>query len=134
MRSTATTVPAYLDELPADRREAIETVRGLIRAAVPEAVEDMQYGMPCYSMGPLLFSLASQKGYMALYVTDATVVDAHRDRLGKLNCGKGCIRFKKLADLPLDAINDILTESTARRRAGKTGADGKACDERPSCK
>jgi uncharacterized protein YdhG (YjbR/CyaY superfamily) len=116
MQSKATTVKDYLDELPEDRRKALSKLRTLIRKTAPAAAEGMQYGMINYMMGNMLCGLASQKGYMALYVCDTAVVDAHRSRLGKLNCGKGCIRFKSLDDLPLDVVADILAEVFQRRK------------------
>lgn len=117
MQSKAKTVKEYLDELPEDRRKALSKVRALIRKTAPEAVEVMQYGMIGYNQGPVLFGLGSQKWYMALYVCDTKAVDAHRQRLGKLNCGKGCIRFRQLQDLPLDAVKDILIDSLRRRKS-----------------
>jgi uncharacterized protein YdhG (YjbR/CyaY superfamily) len=119
MQSKAATAKAYLDELPEDRRKALSKLRTLIRKTAPDAVEEMQYGMIVYTMGSVLFGLASQKGYMALYA-DTVVVEAHRHRLGKLNCGKSCIRFRNLDELPLDAVTDILAESFQRRKAGAT--------------
>jgi uncharacterized protein YdhG (YjbR/CyaY superfamily) len=123
MQSKATTVKGYLDELPEDRRKALSKLRTLIRKVAPDADEGMQYGMIGYSMGEPLFHLASQKGYMALYVGGGELLDSYRVRLGKLNCGKGCIRFRKLDDLPVDVVSDILTEIVRRRKAG----EGTAC-------
>ncbi len=117
MQSNATTVAEYLEELPADRQAALKKVRSLIRKAVPQAKESMQYGMAAYDLNGLICSLASQKNYMALYVCEPEVVDAHRAALGKLNCGKGCIRFRNLEELPLDAVADILKEAGSKRRA-----------------
>jgi hypothetical protein len=77
----------------------------------------MQFGMIGYTLGTMLFGLGSQKNYMALYVCDTEAVDLHRERLGKLNCGKGCIRFRSLDELPLDAVTDILAEALRRRKA-----------------
>ena len=117
MKSIATTVPDYLAELPEDRRAALATIRDMIRTAAPDAVEDMQYGMASYAQGALLFALASQKHHMSLYICDSEAVDAHRQQLGTLNCGKGCIRFKSLDQLPLDVVSDILCAATRRREA-----------------
>ena len=115
MKSDASTVPEYLAELPPDRQAALKKVRSVIRKAVPNAKESMQYGMPGYELNGLVCALASQKNYMALYVCEPEIVDAHRDALGKLNCGKGCIRFRTIEELPLDAISDILQEAAAKR-------------------
>ena len=74
----------------------------------------MKYGMPCYEG---LCAFASQKQAMSFYA-DPPVVEAHRAQLGKLNCGKCCIRFRKLADLPLDVVASILKDTLARRKMG----------------
>jgi len=110
MQSKATSAKEYLAELPEDRRAALTKIRALVRKTAPAAKEGIQYGMIAYTIGELLCGLASQKQYMAVYCC-SEVVDKHRSRLGKLNCGKGCIRFRKLEDLPLDAVSDILAET-----------------------
>ncbi|MGJ8642056.1 MAG: hypothetical protein ACSHX9_01500 [Luteolibacter sp.] len=39
-------------------------------------------------------------------------------QLGKLNCGKCCIRFKRLEDLPLDVIEGIFIQTVELRGQG----------------
>jgi hypothetical protein len=51
---------------------------------------------------------------MALYCA-GNVVNAHRKELGKLSCGKGCIRFRKLDELPLDVVAGMLRKSARKR-------------------
>ena len=49
MQSSAKTVQEYLKEMPADRREAINAVRGVILANLPKGYEEcMSYGMIGY--------------------------------------------------------------------------------------
>lgn len=84
MQSKATTVAAYLAELPEDRRAAITAVRKVILKNLDkDYAEAMQYGMIGYAVPhsvfppgyhcdpkqPLPFAaLASQKNYMSLYL------------------------------------------------------------------
>ena len=84
MQSSAKTVQEYLKELPADRREAIDAVRGVILANLPKGYEEcMSYGMigyvvphsiypkgyQCNPKLPLPFvNLGSQKNHMALHL------------------------------------------------------------------
>ena len=117
MKSAATSVPEYLAEQPADRQKALTKLRSLIRKVAPDAKESMQYGMAAYELNGMLCGLASQKNYMAFYVCEPEIVDAHRAALGKLNCGKGCIRFRKIEELPLEAITAILQDARAKRHA-----------------
>jgi uncharacterized protein YdhG (YjbR/CyaY superfamily) len=116
MNSQATSVPDYLAELPDDRRTALTKLRSVLRKAAPDAKEAMAHGMPSYELNGMLYALASQKNHMALYVCEPEIVDAHREALGKLNSGKGCIRFRRLEELPVDAIAAIVREAHAKRR------------------
>ena len=59
----------------------------------------------------------AQKQNMALYA-EPVVVDQYRKQLGKLNCGKSCIRFRHLDDLPLDVVEKILRDTVALRKKG----------------
>ncbi|MDH3306112.1 MAG: DUF1801 domain-containing protein [Acidimicrobiia bacterium] len=123
--STATTPAEYLAELPADRREALEAVREVILASLPNGyVETMGFGMiayvvplstypDTYNKQPLMYAaLASQKNHMAVYLSAIYSSDDARRRFeeeyletGKrYDCGKSCVRFKKLDDLPLGVI------------------------------
>jgi uncharacterized protein YdhG (YjbR/CyaY superfamily) len=115
MTSKATTIDQYLKELPAERRSALSEVRSLIHRVAPHTPEAMQYGLP--SFGDLC-ALASQKNYMALYVCESDLLKSYLPDLGKVSCGKGCIRFKRLADLNLIAVESLLRDILKLRKLG----------------
>jgi hypothetical protein len=64
--------------------------------------------------------LASQKRYISLYVCVVKggkyLAEIYGKRLGKANCGKACIRFKKVDDLDLDVVAELLAEAGALAR------------------
>lgn len=139
MQSKATTVAQYLAELPADRRAAIAAVRDtILKNLDSEFEEGMQYGMigyyvphrvfptgyHCDPRQPLPFvCLASQKNHMSLYLSclycgDSTASwfqQAWTKSGKKLDMGKSCIRFKKLDDLALDVVAELLRRTTAQQ-------------------
>ena len=134
MQSKASTVKEYLANLPADRREAIEAVRAVILKNLDSKYEEgMQYGMigyyvphsiypagyHCNSRQPLPYaSLAAQKNHYGLYLCAVYADNACDNERGdggwfrqawqssgkKLDMGKGCVRFRKLDDVPLDVV------------------------------
>ena len=138
MQSKATTVQQYLDELPADRRSAIKTVRAIILKNLdPIFKEGMQYGMigyyvphsvyppgyHCDPKQPLPFiCLASQKNYMSVYLgcIDGQAENENWFRAAwartgrKLDMGKACLRFRKTEDLALDLIGEAIRRMPAR--------------------
>jgi uncharacterized protein YdhG (YjbR/CyaY superfamily) len=78
----------------------------------------MRYGMPGYEMGELLCAIAAQKQHYSLYVMDPELVGRFRPQLGKLSVGKGCIRFRKIEDAPLQLLSQIISEAARRRSRG----------------
>ena len=133
MRSDAATVDDYLAGLPDERREAISTVRAVVRDNLPAGlVETMNWGMITYEIPlsivpdtyngqPLAYAaLASQKNYMSVYLMAIYGSDDLRARFEadyaasgkKMDMGKSCVRFKKVDDLPLDVIGRAIKACT----------------------
>ena len=131
-RSEATSVEEYMDELPEDRREAMETVRSLVLDNLPQGyVEAMNWGMISYEIPlerypstyngqPLMYAaLASQKNYMSLYLmcvyshagTRTSFEERFKASGKKLNMGKSCVRFRKVEDLPLGLIAETIAST-----------------------
>ena len=131
--SRAATVQDYVDELPEGRREAIARVRDVVRGHLPDGYrETMAWGMitwciplerypDTYNGQPLGYvALASQKNFMTLYLMGAYADPAQRERLeqayanaGKrLDMGKSCLHFRRVEDLPLDLIGELIASKT----------------------
>jgi uncharacterized protein YdhG (YjbR/CyaY superfamily) len=127
MRSNAANVEEYLAGLPDERRQALEAVRRVILANLPAGYEEaMNWGMITYQVPlanypatyngePLMYAaLASQKNHMAVYLTAIYMHEERRRAFeagykasGKRHdVGKSCVRFKRLADLPLELIGE----------------------------
>ena len=132
MQSDAKTVADYLSTLDDVRREAISAVRGVILDNLPDGYEEtMQFGMityvvplsilaDTYNGQPLMYvALASQKRHMSLYLTnvygDESVEQWFRERYRaagkKLDMGKSCVRFRKLDDLPLALVGEVVART-----------------------
>jgi uncharacterized protein YdhG (YjbR/CyaY superfamily) len=115
MPSRAPTVARYLKAQPKASREALDTLRRMIRIAAPNAKEAMVAGMPAYMMGSrMVAAMAAQKKNIALYVSDYPLVAKYRARLGSVDCGKSCIRFKRIDDLDLGGVANLLAEAAGR--------------------
>lgn len=160
MQSKAKTPDEYYSSLPADRREAMQALRNVIRENLdPVYIEEMGYGMPGWSVPHSVYpdgyhcnpkialpyaGLASQKQYMSLYLMfiygDGNkamhdwFVAAWKKTGKKLNMGKSCIRFRKLDDLALDVIAEAVRRTPASKWIKKYEASflqGKASKGKP---
>jgi len=47
----------------------------------------------------------------SLYVMNTDIVEKHKAELAGLDCGKSCIRFKKIDTLPKKVVKQMLKES-----------------------
>jgi hypothetical protein len=63
-----------------------------------------------------LIAIAPQKNYLALYVCAIKdgkyLTEIYDKKLGKVNCGKSCIRFKNFEALDLPNITKLLKDAT----------------------
>jgi uncharacterized protein YdhG (YjbR/CyaY superfamily) len=115
MQSSATTVEAYLSDMPEAAAAALSALRQQILRAVPDLQERMSHGMACYFQSEtLLFALARQKQNLAFYCCNTETLARHVSALGATSAGKSCVRFKKLSQLDLAAI-DVLLKDAARK-------------------
>ena len=116
MTMTATTVGAYLRELPPDRRVAMARVCSMIRRSARGVRESMRYGLAFYELDGPLFALESGKRHLSLYVAEHDVVIKHKDALPGVNATRSYIKFSDLNRLPLDVVEKIVRDSVAARR------------------
>ena len=116
MNPTASTVGAYLRDLPPDRRVAMARLCSMIRRSARGVRESMRYGLAFYELDGPLFALESGRRHMSLYVAEKDVVLKHKDALTGVNAAKSFIKFSDLNRLPLDVVEKIVRDSVAARR------------------
>lgn len=136
MKSTATTVTEYLNSLPPDRKKALGEVRKVVKKNLPKGyVEVINWGMisyeiplkvypKTYNKKPLMFlGIASQKNHMSLHLMctygnkelEQWFKDAWNKTGKKLDMGKGCLRFKKLDDLSLEVLGNLVKKVSIKK-------------------
>lgn len=140
--SPATTVAAYLQSLPAERRAVVSQVRATINANLPAGYEErMQYGMISWGVPlaqyadtngqPLVVTaLAAQKNAYSLYLMGlymipalaAWFVGAYEKTGKRLDMGKSCVRFRSLDALPLDVIGQAASKVSVAKLIAAHGA------------
>src|SRR3712207_6558071 len=106
---------------------------GIDRQLVPAGASAMLgYGLMPYkpksaretTTWPLI-ALAAQKRHLSLYVCavvdGAYLAEARAERLGRVSCGKSCIRFASLDRLDRAELTALLQDAVAATRAGTNG-------------
>lgn len=137
MTIDAKTVDEYISKVPEDRTAAISKLRDTVKSNLPEGFEEginykmIGYYVPhssypagyhCNPKDPLPFiNIASQKNFVALYhsgiyadkkLLDWFVAEYPKHVKTKLDMGKSCIRFKKVAHIPYELIAELCQKMT----------------------
>jgi uncharacterized protein YdhG (YjbR/CyaY superfamily) len=132
MKTAAQTVKEYLNELPEERKSAFLKLRESILKTIPKGFEEqMSYGMVGYVVPhsiypngyhctpklPLPFiSIGSQKNFIVMHhlglyanpeLLEWFTNEYPKHSKLKLDMGKGCIRFKKMDQIPFDLISEL---------------------------
>jgi len=122
-----------------EREAELRQLDAIIRESAPHLKPELKSGMSITMLGyglvpyqtksmkepttwPLI-AIAPQKNYFSLYacvVSDGQyIAEKYEPKLGKVSCGKSCIRFKKLEDLNLDTVRELVGEIDERHVAGE---------------
>lgn len=140
MKVNIASIEEYIESLPEDRRAAIQQLREVIIANLPEGFsEQISYGMIGYVVPHSIYpkgyhcnpkealpfiSIASQKNYIALYhmgiyaipeLIEWFINEYPKYSKRKLDMGKGCIRFKKLDEIPYELIAETVGKISAEK-------------------
>ena len=137
MQSKASTPEEYINSLPADRKQAMSELRKVILKNLPKGFSEiMSYGMLGYVVPHSLFpdgyhcdpkqplpfmGLASQKNFISVYsmglysdkkLLDWFIKELAKQSKTKLDMGKGCVRFKKMDQIPYKLIGELSAKIT----------------------
>lgn len=113
MQSKSSTVVAYLNELPDEKRKVMTALRALCRTHLVGFEEGMEYGMPYYKKDGQAVGIASQKNYISIYGLRKQLAESGLKLTGAKE-GKGCITFSKPESIDLKVIERLLV---AKRNA-----------------
>jgi len=114
------TVDEYVASFPVEVQVKLQAMRATVRAAAPEAVELISYGMPTYKVrGRALVHFAGWTSYLSLYPTPAEGVDGALEReLKPYRATKATARFPLDRELPLPLVARIVEALLHQREDG----------------
>ena len=97
MNAKPADVDGYLAALPDQARDTLLRLRGVVKAAAPDAVESINYGMPAYKyQGKPLIYFGAAKQHLAVY-----------------GVGEGTIRFTPAEPLTPEYVTALINARIA---------------------
>ena len=101
-----TPVEEYILSCPAEHRERLSALRGLILEAVPGLKEKISWGMPTFYHTKNVIHFALNKAHIGIY-PGAEAVARFAERLRGYKTSKGAIQIPLSGSLPEELIMDI---------------------------
>ena len=108
------TVDGYIAQYSDDMQERMQTLRQLIITTIPNAIEDISYGMPAYRAQPkkrpfVFFGMA--KDHIGLYALSEKLSPELQKKVQPHVSGRGTLQFIHKEPLPINLIKQILIET-----------------------
>ena len=133
-KPTTRSVAAFLAQLPAERRAECEVIAGIMRRAT--AAEPVMWGPSIVGFGRYNYKYGSGRegewmitGFsprvqnLTLYLMDGVRRrPALLDRLGKYTTGVSCLYIKRLSDVDLHVLTELVQASVNHVGSGALGA------------
>ena len=104
---SATTIDGYIANYPAGTQKHLKQIRDVVRKLVPEAKEDIKYGMPTYVLNGNLLHFAGFEHHIGFYPTPTGIALFKKD-LAPYKQGKGSVQFPLDKPMPLALITRIV--------------------------
>ena len=130
--TTPASVDEYLAALEPDRRKVVEALRRTVKAAAPDAVELISYGMPALKShgGHFLVSYAAFKSHYSLFPASDGVVNRLAPDITPYLAGRGTIQFPAKADIPLALVERVVKIRLAENAAAEQAKQGRRAGTR----
>ena len=116
-KKTPKTVDAYMAALSADARATLEKIRDTIRAAAPNSIEVIGYGIPIVKTQGMLVGFAAFKNHCSFFPMSKAVIKRYASDLKRYEMAKGTIRFPIGHPPPATLIKKMVKARLAEKKA-----------------
>jgi uncharacterized protein YdhG (YjbR/CyaY superfamily) len=100
------TVDAYISQFPPEKQVLLQNIRQTMQQALPDAREQMSYGMPGFWQGESLIWFAGMTHHIGIYPTNSGI-SAFTTALKGYKSSKGAFQIPWDEDVPYALIADI---------------------------
>ena len=102
-------IDSYLQDVPPEKKAALETLRAQIKELVPGLVECISYGLPAFRHnGKVLCGFGAAVKHCAFYPWSSNIANLFPEELAGYSTSKGAIRFQPDKPLPPELLRKLV--------------------------
>jgi uncharacterized protein YdhG (YjbR/CyaY superfamily) len=101
-------IDEYVATFPKETQNIMQQLRAAIKAAAPEAEEEIAYQMPTFALNGNLVLFSAWKNHIGFYGTSDAIQETLKDELSMYANEKGSLKFPFNKPLPLELIKKIV--------------------------
>jgi len=109
-RNAPQEVDRYLAEIPDEYRAALESVREIVSAMVPDATERVSYGVPIFRLNKDLLGYGANKNFCSLHVMSSKILERRKEELKDFKMSGTTIHFHPAQPLSRALIEMIVSD------------------------
>ena len=100
-------IDEYILQYPDKVQKILETVRGVIKEAAPDATEKISYQMPTFVLDGNLVHFAAYTNHLGFYPTPSGI-NSFKEELSGYKTSKGAVQFPLGKPIPYQLISQIV--------------------------
>ncbi|HKY55686.1 MAG TPA: DUF1801 domain-containing protein [Anaerolineales bacterium] len=108
-RSNAVSVDDYLSKFPADKRQALQSLREILLSAIPDVEEVISYQIPVFKYkGKGLLSMSAHEDHCSLHLMSPPLAKAMADSFQSYKLSGATLQFTPDKPLPVALVKEIV--------------------------
>jgi uncharacterized protein YdhG (YjbR/CyaY superfamily) len=117
------TIDEYLALVPPDKRQALQDLRSLIKAQIPNPEEVISYGIPIIKHQGLLVGFASAKKFCTFHIMSEVIANKLRNEIVPFEMTVASVHFTPEKPLPPELVVKIVKLRMAENEAKQATRD-----------
>jgi uncharacterized protein YdhG (YjbR/CyaY superfamily) len=105
--TTNESIDEYILRFSPEVQEILNSIRGVIKEAAPDAVEKISYQMPTFALHGNLVHFAAFKNHIGFYPAPSGI-EAFKEELSQYKGAKGSVQFPIEKPIPYELISKIV--------------------------
>lgn len=119
------TIDEYLALVPPDKRQALQNLRELVKAQIPNPEEVISYGIPIIKHQGLLVGFAAARKFCTFHIMSEVVANKLRAEIAPFEMTVASVHFTPEKPLPTELVVKIVKLRMAENEAKQALRDSK---------